>query len=65
MFKVIPLDDDKKVINPDTFKRVPKDGVVIPKVTTYWKNREKDKDVTIEDLSKKSKKVTSKKEEIK
>lgn len=65
MHKVIPKDENKKVVNPETLKRVSKDGVVIPKVTTYWKNRENDGDVKIEDLSKKSKRSTSKKEETK
>ena len=52
MIKIIPK-DGLKVMNPDTMKRVPKDGIVIPKITTYWKNRKNDKDITIEDLSKK------------
>ena len=52
MIRIIPK-EGLKVINPDTMKRVPKDGIVIPKKTTYWKNRENDKDITIEDLSKK------------
>ncbi len=66
MIKIIPK-DGLKVMNPDTMKRVPKDGIVIPKITTYWKNRKNDKDITIEDLSKKKspKKDISKKEENK
>jgi hypothetical protein len=66
MIKIIPK-EGLKVINPDTMKRVPKYGIVIPKITTYWKNRLKDKDITIEDLSKKkssnqvSKKIEEKK----
>ena len=63
MFKIIPK-DGLKVINPDTMKRVPKEGVIIPRVTTYWKRRKEDKDITIEDLSKnKNSKDVSKKEE--
>ena len=58
MLKIIPK-DGLKVINPDTLKQVPKEGIVIPKLTTFWRNRQNDKDVTIEDL-KKSKKVSSK-----
>ena len=67
MYRIIPKHDDKKVINPDTMKRVPKEGIVIPKKTTYWKNRETDKDITIEDLSKKQsqKKISQKDEEKK
>ena len=53
MYRIIPKHEDKKVVNPDTLKRVPKEGIVIPKITTYWKRRKKDKDITIEDLSKK------------
>jgi hypothetical protein len=65
MFKIIPK-NGLKVINPDTMKRVPKDGTIIREVTTYWKNRKNDKDITIEDLSKKrSSKVVTHKEEKK
>jgi len=66
MIRIIPK-EGLKVINPDTMKRVPKDGIVIPKITTYWKNRKNDKDITIEDLSKKKsqKKVSQEKEENK
>ena len=66
MIKIIPK-DGLKVMNPDTMKRVPKDGIVIPKITTYWKNRKNDKDITIEDLSKKKspKNISQKKEENK
>ena len=64
MYRIIPIDEKKKVINPETGKRVTKGGIVIPKITTYWKNRKKDKDITIEDLSKKkSSKAVSKKNE--
>lgn len=52
MIKITPK-DGLKVINPDTMKRVPRDGTVIPKMTTYWNNRKKDGDISIEDLSKK------------
>lgn len=59
MFKIIPK-KDLKVINPDTMKRLPEDGVVVPKMNTYWNRRLKDKDITVEDLSKKkSKKAVS------
>ena len=63
MIKITPK-DGLKVINPDTLKQVPKDGIVIPKMTTFWNNRLKDKDITIEDL-KKVKKVASNKTEEK
>ena len=36
-----------KVINPDTLKRVPDTGVVIPKMNTFWKRRENDGDITV------------------
>ncbi len=52
MIKIIPK-EGLKVINPDTMKRVPKDGIVIKKMDTFWKRRLNDKDITIEDLSKK------------
>ena len=38
---------DKKVIDPETLKRVSKNGLIIPKITSYWKNRKKDGDVEI------------------
>ncbi len=63
MIRVIPK-EGLKVINPDTMKRVPKEGIVIPKMNTYWNRRLKDKDITIKDL-KKSKKDVSKKQENK
>jgi len=64
MIKIIPK-EGLKVINPDTMKRVPKDGIVIPKITTYWKNRKNDKDITIEDLSKKKSSTQISKEKVK
>jgi hypothetical protein len=65
MYRIIPKHEDRKVINPDTMKRVPKEGIVIPKITTYWKRRKDDKDVTIEDLSKKKKNQKASREEEK
>jgi len=66
MYRIIPKHEDKKVINPDTHKRVPKEGIVIQKVTTYWARRKNDGDITIENLSKnKSHAVSSKKIEEK
>ncbi len=64
MIKIIPK-DGLKVINPDTLKRVPKSGTVIPKMNTYWNRRKKDGDITTEDLSKKKTSRQSKKEENK
>lgn len=64
MYKIIPK-KDLKVINPDTMKRLPEDGVVISKMNTYWNRRLEDKDITVEDLSKKksSKEVSNNKGE--
>lgn len=66
MIKIIPK-DNLKVINPATLKRVPKEGIVIKEMNTFWKRRLNDKDITIEDLSKKksSNQVSNKKEEKK
>jgi len=61
MFRIIPK-DGLKVINPSTMKRVPKEGSVIPKKTTYWNRREEDGDVTITKITAKK---TSKKQEAK
>ncbi|RLA58276.1 MAG: hypothetical protein DRQ78_12300 [Epsilonproteobacteria bacterium] len=54
MIKIIPK-DGLKVINPETLRRVSKDGVVVRKLNTFWKRRLEDGDITVEDLSKKSK----------
>jgi len=51
MFRITPK-ENLKVINPDTMKRVSKDGIVVQNVTSFWTNRLNDGDVTIEDLSK-------------
>ncbi len=66
MYRIIPK-DGLKVINPDTMKRVPKEGIVIKEMNTFWNRRLNDKDITIEDLSKKksSNQVSDKKEEKK
>ncbi len=61
MFRIVPK-IGLKIINPDTMKKVSEDGVIVQKITTFWTNRLKDGDITIEDL-KKTKKVISKKEE--
>ncbi len=48
---------NKKVINPETRKELPPSGIYVQKVSQYWKNREKDGDVTISDMKiKKTKK---------
>lgn len=47
MIRIIPKHEDKKVIDPSTGKKVPMEGIVISKITTFWKRREKDGDVTI------------------
>ena len=52
MFKIVPK-KDTVTINPESGKRLPADGKIFKVVTTFWKRREKDGDVTIEDMSKK------------
>ena len=49
--------EKRKVVNPETMKRIGDDGVLIQKVDSYWKNRINDKDV---EVFKKEKKVSSK-----
>ena len=51
MFRITPK-EGLKVINPETLKRVSKDGIVVQSVSSFWMNRLNDGDVTIEDLSK-------------
>lgn len=63
MFTIKPKRKDKKVINPDTLRRLPESGIMVQRVTTFWKNRKEDGDVTIEDSKKTSKKTITKKEE--
>jgi len=36
-----------KVINPETLRGISSDGIVVPKITSYWKNRKSDGDVDI------------------
>lgn len=50
MFRIIPLKEDKKVINPPTLKRVPMEGIVVRSITKYWRNRKIDGDVKIEEI---------------
>ena len=38
MIRIIPK-EGLKVINPDTMKKVPKDGIVIKEMNTFWKRR--------------------------
>lgn len=59
MIKIIPLDPTKKVIDHKTLKRLPAEGIFIPKLDTYWKNRIKDGDIKVEEIS--SKKTKGKK----
>ena len=61
MFKITPK-EGLKVMNPATMRGVPTDGIVITDITTYWDNRLKDGDVTIEDLSKVKEPKQNKKE---
>lgn len=64
MLRIIPK-EGLKVISPDTLKRVPKEGIVIRKMNTFWNRRLNDGDIKAEDLSKKknSKQVSKTKEE--
>ena len=52
MIKVVPVHKDKKVIDPETMKKLPMEGVYIRMVSPYWKNRVLDGDVEILDTSK-------------
>lgn len=52
MYKITPK-KGLKVINPATMKRVAEDGIVVPKIDTYWNRRKEDGDISIIDLSKK------------
>lgn len=63
MFLIKPAKEDLKVMNPSTMGRLPEQGIVEQRVTTYWKRRKKDGDVTIEDMSKKPQKKASTKNE--
>ena len=63
MIRITPKHKDKKVIDPSTSKKVPMEGIVISKITTYWKRRKDDDDVTITKVvaAKSIKKVEEKK----
>lgn len=63
MYRIIPKHENKKVINPGTMKRVPKEGIVVSKVDTFWKRREKDGDIKVEKITTKKAPKTIKKEE--
>ncbi len=64
MIRITPKHKDKKVINPETMKRVSEKGILIQKLNTYWRNRFNDGDINVKDLSKKVKpKQISKDEE--
>lgn len=54
LIKIIPK-ADKVVIDPFVGKQLPISGKVVKKLNTYWKNREKDGDIIIEVISKKTK----------
>jgi len=55
MYKIIPK-EGTVTIDPVSLKRLPKDGKIFKSLTTFWKNRLKDGDISIEDMSKKEKK---------
>ncbi len=52
MYKIIPLDKDKKVMDFETLKRIPTEGIIVRNVSTYWRNRKTDGDVSIEEVKK-------------
>lgn len=49
MINIKPI-KGKMVIDPETSKAMPEKGIYVKKVSQYWKNREKDGDVTIKKL---------------
>tara|TARA_R110002073_G_scaffold324027_1_gene501728 strand:- start:8493 stop:8675 length:183 start_codon:yes stop_codon:yes gene_type:complete len=60
MFKITPTKKDSVTINPENGKRLDKDGKIFKNISTFWKNRERDGDVTIIDMSIKTKKEKGK-----
>ena len=60
MFKITPTKNDSVTINPENGKRLNKDGKIFKNLTTFWKNRQRDGDVTIIDMSIKQKKEKGK-----
>lgn len=54
--KLIKTVNDKKVIDPNTLKQLPENGICVQKVSQYWKNRKNDGDVTITEIRNKNKK---------
>ena len=63
MFLIKPKHADKKVMNPDPLGRLAESGIIVKKVSTYWKRRLADNDVIIEDMKKTSKRDINKKDE--
>ena len=61
MIKIIPK-NGLKVINPQTLKALPKDGILITQLSTFWRNRLKDGDVEAKEVKKTSRKASINKE---
>lgn len=53
MYKVELKNKDSVIVIPESGKRLGANGKIIKTVNTFWKNRERDGDVTITDMSKK------------
>jgi hypothetical protein len=60
MFKIKLKDDKKVIIDPENMKKLPISGKTVRAVNSFWRNRYKDGDIEIIDLSVQNKK--SKKE---
>jgi len=56
MIKLVLVDKTKKVINPINNQRVSEDGIVLPKLDSYWNARIKDGDLEIFKETEKGKK---------
>lgn len=61
---VKPIDPTKRVMNPSTNKPLPEDGTVV-EMTAYWRRREEDGDVTIEEFVKPAQPQAKKATEVK
>ena len=60
MYKITPIKIDSVTIDPENGKRLNKDGKIFKSLTTFWRNRQRDGDVTIIDMSIKQKKEKGK-----
>ena len=59
IFKVVPK-KGQKVYSPENMKVLSEDGILIRKVTQYWKNQEDNGDVTITRVTAKQTQKTEK-----